>query len=55
MKLLNVKTLFYKVRAMAKLNFRVNWTNNSIKYSLKEKNIVLNAMENAVHLRKDYI
>ena len=33
---------------MAKLNFRVNWTNNSIKYSLKEKNIVLNAMENAV-------
>ena len=43
---------------MAKLNFRVNWTNNSIKYSLKEKNIVLNAMENAVpftqglHLKK---
>ena len=29
-------------------NFKINWTNNSIKYNSKEKNIVLRAMEKAV-------
>ena len=33
---------------MAKINFKINWTNNSIKYSTIDKNIVLHAMENAV-------
>ena len=33
---------------MTNPKFKVNWTNNSIKYSAKEKNIVLKAMENAV-------
>lgn len=33
---------------MTKINFKINWTNNSIKYTSKEKNIVLRAMENAV-------
>ena len=29
-------------------NFKINWTNNSIKYNSKEKNVVLRAMEKAV-------
>ena len=33
---------------MVKNKFKVDWTNNSIKYSNKEKKIVLNAMTNAV-------
>ena len=45
------------MRSYGKIKFRVNWTNNSIKYSLK-KRICVNAMENAVpftqglHLKK---
>ena len=33
---------------MGVLKFKVNWTNNSIKYSAKEKKVVMKAMENAV-------
>ena len=33
---------------MVNLKFKVDWTNNSIQYSAKEKNIVLKAMEKAV-------
>ena len=33
---------------MPNLKFKIDWTNNSIKYSAKEKKIVVRAMENAV-------